>query len=99
MKAPNAGLWWKAAAVWLAMAVIAMVNGAVREAAFLPLLGTGAARVLSVLTLLTFISALTWAYLKWVGAALPNSFLWQIGAAWLLLTVLFETAPASSSWA
>jgi hypothetical protein len=79
----------KALVVWLAILVLAVVNGVLRERALNPIMGpvggliaSGAILSLCIL-LVAFFSA------GWLGAAEASGF-WLIGLLWLLLTLVFE---------
>jgi hypothetical protein len=87
----TATLVWKALAVWVAMAVSAVINGIVRQSVLVPILGEGAARPLSAAMLLILVYVLTWVFLRWTNRPTGRG-LWVVGAGWLALTVIFETA-------
>jgi hypothetical protein len=85
----TATVWLKALALWLLILVLAVANGFVREAVLVPALGRFAGLVTSgiVLSLLILMVALLAA--PWYGRREAGNY-WQIGAAWLVLTVSFE---------
>lgn len=79
----------KALVVWLAILVLAVVNGSLRERALNPIMGPVGGLIISgaILSLCIFLVAFFAA--GWMGAAEASEF-WLIGLLWLLLTVLFE---------
>jgi hypothetical protein len=79
----------KALALWLAIAASAVVNGALREAVLIPLLGRTPGLVLSGLLLCAIILGIAFVALPWLGAR-RRAQLIGIGAAWLVLTLVFE---------
>ena len=82
-------MWLRALAVWFLLLVVAIVNGAVRETAFVPGLGTRVAHVVSSLMLSLLILAATWLTAPFVRY--ESSFdAWTVGVLWLMLTLAFE---------
>ncbi|HWP13174.1 MAG TPA: hypothetical protein VNN06_15235 [Ramlibacter sp.] len=82
-------VWPKAFAVWLAILALAVANGILREAVLIPALGrltglTASGVVLSLLILLVALFAAPW------YGRLDAGRYWQIGAMWLVLTLVFE---------
>ena len=73
----------RAFAVWLLLLVIAVVNGAFREAVLAPRYGTTVAQPVSALSLSVLILATAWSTAPFVGY---DSF----RAVWLCLTLAFE---------
>lgn len=79
----------KALAVWAVILLLAIINGAVREAILLPGLGAPAGLVLSGALLCAMILAAAYLTLPWIGSRhVPH--LWGIGFGWLALTIAFE---------
>jgi hypothetical protein len=79
----------RAGAVWFAIMLIAILNGAARDILFVRRLGDPAARALSCLTLAALIALVTWVSLRWIHpASLGDA--WTIGAMWLVMTLGFE---------
>lgn len=79
----------KAFAIWLLILLLAVMNGALREAVFISQFGFQSAMLISGLLLSAFIllvTFLTWPWLK--VQQLSHAF--GIGLFWLLLTLLFE---------
>jgi hypothetical protein len=79
----------KAAALWLAVLALAMLNGAAREKLLAPSLGSSSALVLSgiVLSACVFLVALLAA--PWYGR-LSSAQWFGVGALWLAMTLAFE---------
>ena len=81
----------KAFAVWVVMAVLAVVNGIVRQSVLVPALGEPIGRPMSAVSMLVIVYLLTWLWLAWTGR-LSMGQLWLVGALWVVLTVIFESA-------
>jgi hypothetical protein len=79
----------RAGAVWFAIMVGAIVNGAARDVLLAPRLGDLAARALSCATLSGLILIVTWISLEWIDPASMGD-AWTIGAMWLVMTLTFE---------
>ncbi len=79
----------RALLIWLAMMVLAVLNGAFREAKLRPRLGEQKAHVASTIILCGLILALTWLTLSWIGPQTMTEASW-VGTGWLGLTVSFE---------
>lgn len=80
---------WRALGVWIAMLIIASVNGALRQAVLIPSVGDVAGRAISTLMLAALIGLLTWATIGWIGPQ-SSADAWLIGAMWVMLTLAFE---------
>lgn len=78
----------KAFAIWILFALLAGLNGVVREKFFIPFLGERLAPPLSGVLLSILIFLVTYFTLPFLGISGRSS--WMIGAMWLSLTVLFE---------
>ncbi|MDH5020226.1 hypothetical protein [Halobacterium rubrum] len=76
--------------VWLAMAVLAVANGVVRELVVIPRVGEYPGHVLSTLLLVGAILAVSAAYFWSTGTTYTDLELVAVGAGWTLLTVGFE---------
>ena len=76
-------------AVWLLLALVAVLNGWLREVALIPALGPTWGYVLSTLTLSAAVFVVTHLTIRWMA---PRSLAdaATIGAIWVLLTVGFE---------
>ena len=79
----------RAGAVWFAIMLIAILNGAARDALLVPRLGDPVARALSCLTLAALIVLVTWVSLRWIHPV-SLSDAWTIGVMWLAMTLTFE---------
>jgi hypothetical protein len=79
----------RAAVVWLAILVLASLNGAVRDLVVAPRIGDTAARAISTLVLSAVVLLVTWLSIRWVG---PRSARQArvVGLFWLVLTLAFE---------
>ena len=92
----------KAIALWFLLAVLAILNGILREKALIPGFGASAGLKISGVTLSVVILLVSWLALPWYGP-LPSFQYWLIGLVWLLMTVLFEFGfghcIARKSWA
>ena len=83
----------RAVLVWVAILLVAIMNGALRDTVLVHLLDRSAARALSgVILCLCIVAAATLAT-PWLGPPAPRS-RWLIGVVWLVLTVFFETTVA-----
>jgi hypothetical protein len=76
-------------AVWFAIMLIAILNGAARDMLLAPRLGDPVARALSCLTLAALIVLVTWVSLRWIHPASQGD-AWTIGVMWLAMTLTFE---------
>lgn len=79
----------KALVVWVGILILAVANGGLREAALIPNLGEGPARLLSGVLLSTLIVAVAYVSLPWLGVR-QNGQLFAVGVGWLALTLVFE---------
>jgi membrane protein DedA with SNARE-associated domain len=75
--------------VWLAMLIMASVNGGVREALLVPSMGPGAARVVSTLLLCAIVFLLTYLTIRWIDPRSSRD-AWIVGAIWVAFTLGFE---------
>jgi hypothetical protein len=82
-------MWGRVLIIWFGLLVLAIVNGAAREALLLTVLGDRAAHAASSVMLSTAVLVVTWASIDWIA---PRSLgqAWAIGVMWLVLTVSFE---------
>ena len=79
----------RAVVVWFGLLLVAIANGAVRVAWFIPRVGDYWGHVLSTATLGVAILLVTWLAIRWLRPATSNEAV-LIGALWLALTVSFE---------
>ncbi len=89
-------------AAWVGMAVLAILNGILREKSYGRFLGDLAAHQVSTFLAITLFGGYVWAFTGWVPieSAMQAA---QIGTLWLAMTVLFEFGfghfAAGHSWA
>lgn len=83
------GIALKALAIWAGILILAVLNGALRVAIFIPKLGTVAGLVLSGVLLSALIFVVAYLSLPWLGARHVAQLL-GIGLGWLSLTLVFE---------
>lgn len=86
----NAKLYLYALAVWPALAVVAVLNGTLRNYAYSRVVGEHAAHVISSVILIILFLLITYVFLVNVKVAYGNLDLLLVGAIWLALTVAFE---------
>ena len=79
----------KALVLWIGILVLAILNGALREKALIPALGTFGALIASGIVLSVCIGLVAFFAAPWYSP-LPSSQYWLIGLFWLILTLLFE---------
>ena len=79
----------RAALGWLVLLLLAVLNGAFRQALLIPWTGEGAGHIVSTLLLAAIILGATWLLLPWIRAASARD-AWVIGTLWLMLTIAFE---------
>jgi hypothetical protein len=82
-------MYRRAFMVWLAILVLASVNGAVRDFGLTPVLGNTIARALSTILLCALVLLVTWSAIGWIGPTDGRQAL-SVGVMWLLLTLTFE---------
>ena len=79
----------KALVLWLGILVLAILNGALREKALIPALGTFGGLIASGIVLSACIVLVAFLAAPWYGP-LGSAQVWLIGLFWLVLTLLFE---------
>ena len=79
----------KALVLWIGILVLAILNGALREKALMPAMGTFGALIASGIVLSVCIGLVAFFAAPWYSP-LPSSQYWLIGLFWLILTLLFE---------
>jgi hypothetical protein len=92
--------WIRAALVWMLMMLAETGHGMVREVFIAPVLGGLRARQLGVLTGCVIIFVIAWLTARWMSANTRRQQL-MVGAFWVLLTLLFESAlgrATGASW-
>ncbi len=83
----------KSLVVWAVILVFAILNGMLRAAVLLPVLGAPWGMLLSGVLLSAIVFAATYLALPWLGANHEPT-LWGIGFGWLALTLIFEISIA-----
>lgn len=76
-------------AVWLAILLLAIANGTLREASLVPALGLYWANIISGITLAAIVLLAAYFTLPWIVRK-PVTGYAAIGSVWLCLTVVFE---------
>ena len=79
----------KALGLWFYILLFAILNGTVREAVLVPLLGQNTALPLSGVTLSLVIFIVSLAFIRSLNIATASR-AWLVGAFWLTLTLAFE---------
>ena len=79
----------RAALVWFAIMIGAILNGAFRDIMLVPRLGDPVARAISCFTLAGIIVLVTWTSLQWIQPASVRD-AWTVGELWLVMTLAFE---------
>lgn len=82
-------MFFRAAVVWLAILVLAVLNGALRDGFVSPRLGETAGRAISTVLLSLFVFAAAYVSHRWIGAKSSGEAL-QVGIFWTALTLAFE---------
>jgi hypothetical protein len=75
--------------IWILMLVVASVNGAIREAVLIPMLGDVAGRAASTLMLCALVLLLTYLTILWIHPRSGRE-TWIVGGLWVALTLAFE---------
>ncbi|WP_168014689.1 hypothetical protein [Halomonas salinarum] len=91
----------KALILWLAILVLAVANGLLRESVLMPLLGTPAALICSGVLLSMLILSVVYLSLPWLQPMASAQY-WLVGFGWLVLTLVFEFSFGlwqGTSWA
>jgi hypothetical protein len=74
---------------WLLILLLAVINGAFREAFIIPRTNEATGHAISSITLCAAILVVCWFVVGWMKPATAHE-AWTIGALWLLLTLAFE---------
>jgi hypothetical protein len=85
----EAKLIWRALAVWFAILLGAILNGAFREAWLIPRFGDQLGRALSTIILCGLVFLVTWPTIGWIRPASARDAL-TVGILWVVLTLAFE---------
>ncbi|MGD2137455.1 MAG: hypothetical protein PVJ66_04515 [Gammaproteobacteria bacterium] len=81
--------WSKALTLWVALLLVATVNGVIREKLLIPGMGNYWGTFASGVVLSASIFLVAFFTVRWYGILEPRCF-WKIGMLWLALTLLFE---------
>jgi hypothetical protein len=84
----NLRFWARAVLAWLAILVLAILNGVLREAWLVPALGRRGALAASGLALAALVLLAALLSARWLDAGAQRA--WRLGLAWLGLTLAFE---------
>jgi hypothetical protein len=79
----------KALVLWLAILVLAILNGTLREKALIPVMGTFGAQITSGIVLSVCIGLVAVLGPNWYDPLAASQY-WLIGVFWLILTLAFE---------
>jgi len=79
----------RALAVWLVMLLLAIINGAVRQAWLIPRLGANSGRLVSTIALSALIGVVTWFTIAWIRPRSSGD-TYLVGVLWVALTLAFE---------
>ena len=79
----------RAGLAWLAILVLAILNGALRQALLIPRLGEQVGHILSTILLSTLVAGAAWILFPWMRPLTARD-AWFIGFLWLALTLGFE---------
>lgn len=79
-------------AAWPVLMAIATIDGLLRMKSLIPMMGLRAALIVSGIIMLFATYVVAWLLMAWWGRPRSDSYLWIVGAAWVVLTVLFEIA-------
>jgi hypothetical protein len=83
-------LYLYAAAAWVPLAALAVLNGLLRNYAYGPLVSEQLAHLLSSILLIAVVLAVAYLFLRLARVAYGPGDLLLVGAIWLALTVAFE---------
>jgi hypothetical protein len=84
-------LWFRAIVVWLVIMFVESAHGTLRTVYLEPWLGSFQARRLSIFTGCLLIFAITYIFIRWIGAATSLNLV-AVGLLWIGLTLIFEFA-------
>ncbi|HKU91638.1 MAG TPA: hypothetical protein VJP84_17740 [Steroidobacteraceae bacterium] len=92
--------WWRASLTWMLIILAETLHGMVREIFIAPVLGDLRARQVGVLVGCVLIFIIAWLTVRWIGAKSRRAQL-EVGALWVVLTLIFEIAlgrALGASW-
>ena len=79
----------RSTAVWFAILIIAIANGAFRQGVLNPRLGDAAGHIFSTILLSVAVIVVAWLTIGWIHPPSVRD-AWTIGIYWVVLTVAFE---------
>ncbi|MEZ5570247.1 MAG: hypothetical protein R3E54_18240 [Halioglobus sp.] len=82
----------RAAIVWFGIACLAVCNGLLRDSLLVPALGERTALSVSGLLLSGIVFGVTWLAFRFLGARLSRRAYLMIGAQWVCMTLLLDSA-------
>lgn len=91
MTAARSGWPLRALAVWVVIAGVEFIHGALRSIFLVPVTGELRSRQIGVFTGALLILIVAWLFIRWVGVAGRGALL-RVGLLWLVLMVSFELA-------
>lgn len=74
---------------WLAILVLAIINGAFRQGLLIPRLGERVGHIISTILLSLLVLVAAWFLIPWVRP-LTRRDAWLVGILWVVLTLAFE---------
>lgn len=89
MRSGSTAFVGKALAIWLVLILAEILHGILRGVLLVPRVGEFRSNQIGVFTGSAIILALTWAFVRWLGASRTSQLL-GIGVLWLCLTLAFE---------
>ncbi len=82
-------MYFRAIAIWFLLLLLAIANGGLREAFFIPATGRTTGLAVSTLLLSALIFLVVYGTIRWIGPRGPSE-AWRVGAGWLAATLGFE---------
>jgi len=82
-------MFYRAVVIWLLLLIIAVLNGAIREALIAPRFGERGGHIISTAILCAAIILVAWFSMSWIGPKHGHEAL-EVGIVWVALTVAFE---------
>jgi hypothetical protein len=82
-------MYSRALAIWLLLLILAVLNGAIREALVTPRFGEQGGHIISTAILCAAIIIVAWFSISWIGPKNGREAL-VVGIVWVALTIAFE---------
>jgi hypothetical protein len=82
-------MFLRAALAWFGILILAIANGAFRQALLVPRLGEQVGHILSTLLLSVLVIGAAWLLVPWIRPLTARD-TWLIGVLWVVMTVAFE---------